>query len=289
MPPQPPQQPQYIAEQQPMNSQTGLPPIQFQPSKQNYQQGDYPISRPPPGHFSHKPPRMWGGGGLFHASKQLYLNPVEATAGLIEDPQAPNSIWIVFFAAIASAFVQYYSYLKINITETVGGDTEFINYYTSSEGIQTIALSGAIAGFISLFVSWYVLSWLLGYMVKGGLSPDEFVVSQPSKSMRKLTGFLYIPILFQHLADILLIQFEDDRDVKLEKNSFGGTSSPSVVFQTEFSDQYLLLIFIIAIVMSSIVSFTLYRSLKLGLNHNGSAPAVIAVLLMIFTLFRYAP
>ncbi|MHA2275594.1 MAG: hypothetical protein ACXAC2_07495 [Candidatus Kariarchaeaceae archaeon] len=76
MPPQPPQQPQYIAEQQPMNSQTGLPPIQFQPSKQNYQQGDYPISRPPPGHFSHKPPRMWGGGGLFHASKQLYLNPV---------------------------------------------------------------------------------------------------------------------------------------------------------------------------------------------------------------------
>lgn len=286
------------------NAPTATPPIQGQIPNQQFQPGqsNFPGQFPPPqqhpqgfpqpqneGHFMRKPPQVWQGGGVIEASVAFYSNPIRTTQSLIEDPQAPNSIWIIVITALSAALVQYITYLKTDFTELIGDDEGFFDTYASKEGIQNSAMQGAIAMFILLFITWVVFSWLLAQIIKKGLPPESYLLHAPSKSMRRLTGFLYIPTLFRNIVEIILLQFEDNREARLEESVIFNTSAPEITYLTNFSDQYFLVMFIIAILMSVITAMTLYRSIKFGLNHRGSSPGVIAFFIVLNSLLFYFP
>lgn len=286
------------------NTQTPSPPIQgqipnqqFQPGQPNFS-GQFPPQQQHPQGFPHpqndgflmrKPPQVWQGGGLIGASVAFYSNPIETTQSLIEDPQAPNSIWIIILTALSAALVQYFTYLRTDFTELIGDDEAFFDNYTSKEGIQNYAMQGAIGMFILLFITWFILSWLLAQIVKNGLPPDSYLLHAPSKSIRRLTGFLYIPTLFRNIAEVILLQFEDKREASLKESVVFNTSAPEINYLTDFSDQYFLILFVIAFIMAVITAMTLYRSIKYGLNHRGSTPSFIAFLVVLNTVLFYIP
>jgi len=269
-------------------SQPTYPP-QYPPQQQVIQPQGPPqyINR---GNFMRKPPRVWQGGGLVKATLTLYSNPIKTAPGLMEDPQAPNSIWIIFVTAISAALVQYFTYLKTNFTKRIGDDLEFFKTFTSSEAIQNMAINFAILMFLLQFVSWFILSWLLAATVKNGLPVDSYLLHSPSKSMRQLTGFLYIPTLLRNIVQILLLQFEDKRDASIKKGRpVFNTASPEITYLTTFSNEYFWVLFIIAAIMAIITALTFYRSIKHGLNHNGSSPAIITFFIILYSIYIYYP
>ena len=151
-------------------------------------------------------------------------------------------------------------------------------------------MQSAIATFVIVFTSWIILSWLLALIIKNGLPPESYLLNAPSKSMRRLTGFLYIPTMFRNFAEIILLQFEDDRDASIKKGApILNSNTPEISYLTNFSNEYFLILFIVAIIMAVITAMTLYRSIKFGLNHRGSSPALIAFLIILNSFFSYAP
>ncbi|MCE7733920.1 MAG: hypothetical protein GPJ54_03520 [Candidatus Heimdallarchaeota archaeon] len=286
--PKPPIEGQFPNQQ----SQTGQPNIPPQYPPQYAPQQEHPQGFPHPQnqeHFMRKPPRAWQGGGLVGASFGFYSNPIETTQSLIEDPQAPNSVWIILLTALSAALVQYFTYLKTNFTELIGENDSFFDTYASSEGVQNSAMQGAVAMFILLFISWYIISWLLALTIKNGLPPESYLLHSPSKSMRRLTGFLYIPTLFRNIAEIILLQFEDKRDASLKEGELFNNSAPEITYLTNFSNEFFLILFIVALIMAVITAMTLYRSIKFGLNHRGSSPAMIAFLIVLNSVLFYIP
>lgn len=285
--------PQQQPSQQPLDPLYNPIPYQTekQPQYQSPQQPNVPL-RPPIYHQQvgqnispRKPPRMWKGGGMNTAIKEFYSNPQESTAPLLEDPQAPSSFMIILLAAFTASLIAYFSTMKTNFVEIIDDDEGTLEPFVTSSGIKNLAMSSAVIAFAVVFISWWLLSWALGKLLRGGLQPDQYLLNAPTQSMRQLIGYLYFPTIVKNVISIILLQFESNRDAKISVSKVSSLSTPNIEYLTEFSSDYILIMLFIKIVSSLVTAIIFYRSTKYGLGHNGSAPMLIAILIVLVSLF----
>ncbi|MHA2251187.1 MAG: zinc ribbon domain-containing protein [Candidatus Kariarchaeaceae archaeon] len=235
-------------------------------------------------------PRTWRGGNLGNGITAIYSSPDKATPELLEDPNAPSPIILVIIAAILTAITTYLVTSKVTYVN-VNVDSQFEDNYTSDAVIQQAQIAAVIAA-LFIFAIWWIGSWILALLVRGGLPDNSVVKYNATPSMRKLNGYRYVPAIVISVIQIILLSFEDNRtaDVKMGKSL--GVDAPVVDYTSNYSDFYTLITPVLSILAAVISAYILFAGIKKGLNHQGSAPAIIAVLIALWPVivfFGYSP
>ncbi|MHA2250878.1 MAG: zinc ribbon domain-containing protein [Candidatus Kariarchaeaceae archaeon] len=221
-------------------------------------------------------PRQWYGGNLLQAIKAFFTTTSTSTGELVEDPKAPSPLPLVFLMALISGALAYLDGLKVTYTE-VDVDEMYESTYMDSN-IGTAAMTAGFTTFIFVIVAWWVLSWILGLLIKGGLPANSVVKYNASQGMRKIRAYLFVPSIIAESIQLFLLSGEEKRQMKvtMQDTIFGRAPVPEAV--VGYSDAYLTASLILPLVASIIGAFFFYKSVKNGLNHLGNAPLIIAIL-----------
>lgn len=242
----------------------------------------YQSQAPPSGPFPIMPgeQRRWVGGSLLSAIKAMLISPTKSTPELLEDPNAPSPFPLVFLMAIITGIFTYLDTIKVEYNE-VEVDPLLAGRY-NAEVIKDTALQTAFVAFILTFIFWWVGSWLLGYLIKGGLPPNSYVKYNATQAMRRLNSYRYAPKIITVTIQILLLSREEDRVANVsEGQEILGIPQPQIEFIQDYSAFYIAMVSILTLIGAIIASIMLYKGIKHGLNHQGNAPLIIAILLVI--------
>jgi len=276
-----PVKPQY---QQPIQ-QTTQPPPQYQ-QPQSYAQP--PPYQQPPTYGQQTGPivyqlRSFEGKGLLDATNKILRNPAKTTPELLEDQTAPGSRIFVLIFALLNASLVYMKSVKTEYIE-VNVDSSLESQYTTDEGIRELALLNGIGAFLLVFVGWFVGSFIIGLMIRGGLPMNSYVKYNPSQSMRQLGGFRYVPYIVVLIIQIILLNFEDKRQSRVEGDGTFGQPLPSVI--NDFSSTYVNISLVLTIASGIFSAYIFRKGVKDGLFHQGISPLLIGIGIVIANLNR---
>jgi hypothetical protein len=231
-------------------------------------------------------PAQWQRGGLLQGIISLYKSPTKSTAPLLEDQSSPTTLGLVFVMAALTGLLSYINEMKteyLNIDVTAGFESRY-----EPSGIQQTAIQNGVFAFAGVFLGWWVGSWVLGLLIKGGLPYDSVVRYNVSQSMRKLNGYRYVPSILVHVIQILLLQGEQDRKANVSMEPVLGVKAPVNTYVSDYSDFYLSTSLFLTLAATIVSAFILYKAIKHGLRHTGIAPAIIAVILVLYPIILLA-
>lgn len=262
--------------------QDQIPPTQDYDQPHSFQ--NPPPSSPSPQNYGVRPmlapTRVWTGTGLVDAIGKLHRDPAKTTPELLEDGNAPSPMILVVIIAFTRALVVYFRETNIVYT-TIDVSDDFYDAYATEEGIRDAALTAAGFSLILTFIAWWLLSWIMGLVIKGGLPRNNIVRYETTKSMRRFNAYRYVPLIVYNIIYIILIQFEEKRQGIVSMEETFGIQTPFPVITSDFSSFFITTVLLISILAYLISATVFYRGIKGGLRHEGITPVFIAMIILL--------